>query len=535
MLAVWQRVGGALHLGSLAQRLGQQLAVGAWSGPVLVTPNREHLHGRRASLLDCQDLLAQIRREESHGAEEDHGAHRLGEELQERRVHGDARALPEAQDHDVLPVNAELGNLGLERLHKGAAQQFHIMEHVQVLVLKVMTVTEVERAVHDLGTLEVEVVVGLSSRVCSPGQHQHARCADGAWQVLEHLLFSLGVVTNPDKQRGWRLQVASLHHDWQGALRAHSCHTLIGEQEIEPLALELVALLILFLLSKLCLLRQGLLLFLHALLLRRVLQLLSKSWEDEHHLGVVRSICCPGEGITDGVLTNFVKDGVHHELVTSDQLGDVLHDSHHLLRVGRQSMHPTSNVEASDLSAPCGQQGRGDLQRLRDPVAVHDNLGVLVARLQAVDQLLAGIARSHAVERQLGQHALVAVAPPQQRDGIREDLLRTHGHEPLADALVLCPHGRGRHRAGVSVLPRRLGAVLTSHDVLWRPRQGQHAQRLQLQQLAELQECTARRRQVGRIHEDGVAWLELGPIQLKHNVGRDDSWCEADLFRSELL
>mmetsp|Transcript_100939 Transcript_100939/g.293964 ORF Transcript_100939/g.293964 Transcript_100939/m.293964 type:complete len:335 (+) Transcript_100939:359-1363(+) len=333
MLAVWQRVGGALHLGSLAQRLGQQLAVGAWSGPVLVTPNREHLHGRRASLLDCQDLLAQIRREESHGAEEDHGAHRLGEELQEGCVQGDARTLSETQDDNVLPVNAQLSNLGLDRLHKGAAKQFHVVEHVQILVLKLLSAAEVERAIHDLRRLEVELIVGLASRMRGPREHHHACRANGAGQVLERLLFDLGIVANPDKQGGWRLHVSNLRTDWHGTLWAHGCHALIREQEVEPLSLELVALLLLLLLGELGFLRQGLLLLLLLLLLRGVLQLLCQRGEDEHHLRVVRGIRCPGKGIADGVLTNFVKNGVNRELVSADEPGDVFHDGHHLLRV----------------------------------------------------------------------------------------------------------------------------------------------------------------------------------------------------------
>mmetsp|Transcript_19441 Transcript_19441/g.61139 ORF Transcript_19441/g.61139 Transcript_19441/m.61139 type:complete len:762 (+) Transcript_19441:198-2483(+) len=535
VIAVWQRVRGAVNLGRLPEGLGKQLTVGARGGPVLVAPDREDLHGCGATLLHCQHLVTQVGREQNHRAEEDHCRHLFGEELEEGCVQRNARTLAESENDNVLPLKVKLSQLGLDCLDNGAAKQFHVVEHVEVRVFEVLAVAQVEGSIDHLWGLQVKLGVGLASWVSCPGQDHHAGAAKGCWQVLEHFLFSLRIVADPNEQGRRILHVSGLLADRHGALRAHSCHALTGEEEVEPLALELVALFRLLLLRQLRFLRQGKLLLLGLLLLRRVLQLFRKRWEDEDHLRVIRCIRCPGEGIADCVLTNLVEHRLDCELVGTDEPCDVIHDGHHLLRVCGQCMHPPGYVEAKNLPAPRGQQRRRELQRLRNAVPVDNDRGFLVAGLQAVDQLLAGVARSNAIKSQLGQHTLIAVPPPEQSDGIGEDLFGPHRDEPLADALVLGSHcGRG-HGSVVGILPSALGAVLTPHRILRRPGQRQHAQGLQLQQLTELQQGAARCRQVGRIHQHGVARLELGPEDLQHHIGSDDRRSEANLLGGQLL
>eukprot|EP00972_Heterocapsa_arctica_P004486 666972-Heterocapsa_arctica.AAC.1 len=76
---------------------------------------------------------------------------------------------------------------------------------------------------------------------------------------------------------------------------------------------------------------------------------------------------------------------------------------------------------------------------------------------------------------------MVAVPPPQERDGVREDLLGAHADEPLADALVLGADRRRRRGARIGVLPCALRTVLALHQVLGRARERQDAERLELQ------------------------------------------------------
>eukprot|EP00438_Fugacium_kawagutii_P001258 Skav223454 [mRNA] locus=scaffold350:1016166:1016971:+ [translate_table: standard] len=87
-------------------------------------------------------------------------------------------------------------------------------------------------------------------------------------------------------------------------------------------------------------------------------QLLLKRWEDEDHLRVVRCIGCTREGIADGIFSNFVHHCVKNKLVGANQLGHILHDSHHLLGIGRQGMNPPGNVEAHDSASPGSQERR---------------------------------------------------------------------------------------------------------------------------------------------------------------------------------
>mmetsp|Transcript_93695 Transcript_93695/g.260848 ORF Transcript_93695/g.260848 Transcript_93695/m.260848 type:complete len:493 (+) Transcript_93695:1274-2752(+) len=198
-------------------------------------------------------------------------------------------------------------------------------------------------------------------------------------------------------------------------------------------------------------------------------------------------------------------------------------------------MHPARDVEAHDPSTPSCQQRRRNLDGRRLAVAVHDDLRVLVARLQTVDQLLTGVPTADAIKGHLRKHPLVPVPPPQQRHGIREDLLGAHGDQPLTDALVVVADTGGNSRAGVGFLPSCLGSILALHFVHWRPGQVQHAEGLQLQELRELQQGAAGGREVRRVHEHGVAGLELGPVILQDSVSRVDHRSQADLLRREIF
>mmetsp|Transcript_53652 Transcript_53652/g.143781 ORF Transcript_53652/g.143781 Transcript_53652/m.143781 type:complete len:489 (+) Transcript_53652:1293-2759(+) len=198
-------------------------------------------------------------------------------------------------------------------------------------------------------------------------------------------------------------------------------------------------------------------------------------------------------------------------------------------------MHPPVDIEPLQLPTPRGQQWRRDLEGLCRSVAINYDPGILVTALQAVDELLSRLPVGHTVERKLGQHPLVAVAPAQQGNGIWEHFLCAHRDEPLADALILSPHRRRRHCPRISFLPSRLGAVLTPDRVLGSPGQRQHAQGLQLQELAKLQQSTPGGRQVRRVHQDGVAGLQLAAVELEDDVGGDDGGREADLLRGQLL
>mmetsp|Transcript_35027 Transcript_35027/g.83953 ORF Transcript_35027/g.83953 Transcript_35027/m.83953 type:complete len:348 (-) Transcript_35027:353-1396(-) len=152
-----------------------------------------------------------------------------------------------------------------------------------------------------------------------------------------------------------------------------------------------------------------------------------------------------------------------------------------------------------------------------------------------MDKLLRGITSGDAVQRQLGQHALVPVPPPQQRHRVREDLLRAHGEQPLADALVLGLHVLRHLRLAGGVLPGALGAVLALHQVLGRPRQRQQTQRLQLQQPAELQQGGPGGGEVRGVEQHGVSGLQLRAEDLQQKIRADDRGRKADLVRVQLL
>mmetsp|Transcript_41416 Transcript_41416/g.57633 ORF Transcript_41416/g.57633 Transcript_41416/m.57633 type:complete len:287 (+) Transcript_41416:1332-2192(+) len=152
-----------------------------------------------------------------------------------------------------------------------------------------------------------------------------------------------------------------------------------------------------------------------------------------------------------------------------------------------------------------------------------------------MDQLLAGVTRGDAIQGEFGQHALIAISPPQERDGIGEDLLCSHGHQLLRDALVLGTHSRCCGCSVVDLRPSCLGTVLAFRKIFGRPGEWQHAERLQLQELAELQQSRAGGGQVGSVDQNGVARLQLAAKLLQNRVGADDGWGQTDLLRRQLL
>mmetsp|Transcript_19967 Transcript_19967/g.47174 ORF Transcript_19967/g.47174 Transcript_19967/m.47174 type:complete len:287 (+) Transcript_19967:1328-2188(+) len=152
-----------------------------------------------------------------------------------------------------------------------------------------------------------------------------------------------------------------------------------------------------------------------------------------------------------------------------------------------------------------------------------------------MDQLLARVTRGDAIQGEFGQHALIAIPPPQECDGVGEDLLRSHGHQLLRDALILGTHGGCCGRSVVDLRPSGLGAVLAFRKILWRPGERQHAEWLQLQELAELQESRAGGGEVGGVDKDGVAGLQLAAELLQNRVSADDGRGQTDLLRRQLL
>mmetsp|Transcript_66469 Transcript_66469/g.185775 ORF Transcript_66469/g.185775 Transcript_66469/m.185775 type:complete len:427 (+) Transcript_66469:132-1412(+) len=382
VISLRQRVRRAVDLWHLPQGLREELPVRARSRPVPVAPDREdlqRLRDRRRCLGDGLHLLAEVAGEQDDGAEQYHGPDLLGEELHEGGVERDARALSEADNDDVLPIQRVLRQPRLQRLHEGAAEQLHVVEQVEVLVLEAGAVPQVPRPIHDLRRLQVELQVGLAGGVLRPGHGQHAAVADGRREVLQHGVLGLGVVPDKDEEVRRRLQVAALVGHRQRPLGAHRRDGLLREEEVQPLRLQLVPLLLLLAPLGLLLLGLDLALLLLALLLGGCVQLLLQGREDEHHLRAVCRVRGAGEGVRDRILADLVQHGVHEELVRADQLRHVLHDRHHLLLVRGQGVDPPRDVEAVDLPAPCREQARGDLDGASGAVAVDDDLRILVA------------------------------------------------------------------------------------------------------------------------------------------------------------
>jgi len=80
--------------------------------------------------------------------------------------------------------------------------------------------------------------------------------------------------------------------------------------------------------------------------------------------------------------------------------------------------------------------------------------------------LFTGIPGGDPIQGQLGQHPLVPVPPPQKRHGVGEDLLSSHGHQQLADALVLLSHCGRRCSTGIHISPGGFGTILALGQVL---------------------------------------------------------------------
>mmetsp|Transcript_1189 Transcript_1189/g.3471 ORF Transcript_1189/g.3471 Transcript_1189/m.3471 type:complete len:287 (+) Transcript_1189:148-1008(+) len=286
MIGLGQRVWGAMHLWRLAKHLCEQLAVGSRSGPVPISPDCEHLHRRdgRGPSVDGLHLLSQKRWEQHHRAKEEQRPDWLREKLQQYCIQCHTSALAEAHKNDVFPVQAVLVEPGLDALDEGAAEQLHVVEHVQVLILESWAVPHVPRAIHDLWGLEVELAVGLAGRVLGPSHGQKGRGTEGRCDVLQHDTVALRVVADPDEQVGWRPGLAPVEARRQRALGAHCSHGLLREEEIQPFCLEFVPLLLLLPSLSFLIGRRQLALLLLALLLGGRLQLLSQRREDEHHL-----------------------------------------------------------------------------------------------------------------------------------------------------------------------------------------------------------------------------------------------------------
>mmetsp|Transcript_57045 Transcript_57045/g.102557 ORF Transcript_57045/g.102557 Transcript_57045/m.102557 type:complete len:415 (+) Transcript_57045:139-1383(+) len=413
-----------MHLWSLAERLCEELAVRAWRRLVAVAPNEEHLHRRRLPRHGAQSL-SQEAREGHNRAEEDHGRDLFGDDVHERGIKSDARTLAETAKDHVLPAKAIGLELGLHSLDQRPGQHLDVVEHVKVLILERLAVAHVPGAICDFRRVDLKLQQTFASWMLGPGERGEPGLAEDASNILQCNAFGLRVVPDPQDQ-GLRLPLAQLQRGRQWALGGRSRHALVGEEQLQPVFLQLLALVLLALRSCLRALgRTTPLRFFHGFWV--VLQLFLEGREDQDHLRAVRRIGRPREGVADGILANLVQDRVEAEPVGTHQLRDVLHDIHHLPGVGIERVHPASDVEANEAATPGREEGRSDLDGLGDAVAVDNHLGILVTRLQAVDQLLGGIARCDAIQGKLRKHSLVAVTPAQQGHCVWENLLCPHG------------------------------------------------------------------------------------------------------------
>mmetsp|Transcript_63667 Transcript_63667/g.77875 ORF Transcript_63667/g.77875 Transcript_63667/m.77875 type:complete len:216 (-) Transcript_63667:1398-2045(-) len=209
---------------------------------------------------------------------------------------------------------------------------------------------------------------------------RHQSCAARLGSNVPHSGgLVLWIVAHPNQQGRGTGGVTTLVGRGQRTLRAHGGHGLVGEEQIQPVRLQLVTFILLPLLGGLLFLHSGLLLHFDFLFLMRQSQLLLKSWEDEHHLGVVCCIGCASESIGNGIFTNFIHNRVEHKLVGANQLRHVFHHCHHLFGVAGQGMHPSGNVEAHDAATPSRQQWGRDLKGLGNTMAIDYNLSILVS------------------------------------------------------------------------------------------------------------------------------------------------------------
>mmetsp|Transcript_71536 Transcript_71536/g.165423 ORF Transcript_71536/g.165423 Transcript_71536/m.165423 type:complete len:360 (-) Transcript_71536:1427-2506(-) len=359
MVPLWKCVRRAVQIWCLSQGLLQQRLVRPWSRPVLHAPDGEQLHLLRwpCALERCH-LLRQETWEGHNGAEEDHAGNLFGDDIQQRSVKRNASTLSKANEHDILPLQLGLPKLGLYGLNHGPSQELNIVEHVQVLILERAALAHVPRTVHHLRCRQVELQETLTGRVRRPGERHQTTGAQIARDTLQYLALRLGVVTDPhDERRG--VLVPHLQRTGQRTFRAHGSHALIGEEQVQPFSLQLVALiLLLFLLNFTTSLRRAPGRLLPRFLPTSVFKLFLQSGEDEHNRRAVCGICCAKEGIADQIFAHFVQDSLQGELVRTHQLREVFHYHHQFPRVCGELVDPARNVETDETARPCPQQGR---------------------------------------------------------------------------------------------------------------------------------------------------------------------------------
>merc|ERR1719265_845062 len=106
-----------------------------------------------------------------------------------------------------------------------------------------------------------------------PTYRQYCCIRSCSCQSTQDIVLALWIVTNPYKKCIWAVLFASFHRSWQWTLRAHGCHTLVREQQVEPLGLQFIPLIFLLLPPCIFFLLHSLLLFLQPLLFSGALQL----------------------------------------------------------------------------------------------------------------------------------------------------------------------------------------------------------------------------------------------------------------------
>mmetsp|Transcript_91062 Transcript_91062/g.254374 ORF Transcript_91062/g.254374 Transcript_91062/m.254374 type:complete len:304 (-) Transcript_91062:160-1071(-) len=275
----------------LPQGRGQELPVAGRGRPVgPAAPDGEDLDLRPGVARQRPALLDRERGEEHHRAEQRHGVAGPRQQPHQLRIQRDARALAEAGEDEAVPVQLVLLQLRSQRLHQRTAEQLHVVQGVQVLVLERRPAALVPRAVGDLVTLEVEIPERLAGGVLGPGHIDH----HGILAVLGHLLegpvVHHGVVADEGYHQARAGSIADLLADSQGLLGVHGGNARIREEKVEPLHLELLPLLSLSPLPILLRLLHGLPLLLRLLVLGVALVLLLEGREDQHNLRVLRSI-----------------------------------------------------------------------------------------------------------------------------------------------------------------------------------------------------------------------------------------------------
>mmetsp|Transcript_63872 Transcript_63872/g.101520 ORF Transcript_63872/g.101520 Transcript_63872/m.101520 type:complete len:202 (-) Transcript_63872:1905-2510(-) len=200
MVRIWQSVGRAVHILGLLQGLCQQLSVGSRCRSVAIAPHGEDLHLASTRLTQGLHLLSQEGWEEDDRTEEDHGRHLLRENVQQGCIERNARTLSEAHDHHLVPVEAELPQLGLDGFQQATTQELHVMQHIQVLVLEALSISEVKGSIHHFGRFQGELVESLTGRMIRPGQ-RHQGCTRSLGGDVPHgCSVRLWIVSDPNQQ-----------------------------------------------------------------------------------------------------------------------------------------------------------------------------------------------------------------------------------------------------------------------------------------------------------------------------------------------